>query len=856
MKTAVRRIWIAFGGWLAFSCLWMEAGAADLQEQHLQQLKLPPGFQVELVHAVDPETQGSWVSLAVDDTGRIIASDQLGGLFRISLGPNSAGSNTRPRVESLDLAVGHAHGLLFAFDSLYVVVAANEYDGPGLYRARDTDGDDQFDEVRLLRQLNGTGEHGPHSIVRGPDGRSLYLCAGNKTSIPKLDTSRVPRHWGEDDLLPRIWGPIGSEAGTPAPGGWIVRLDPDGSDLELIATGFRNAFDLAFNHQGDMFTFDADAEFDMNTPWYQPTRVLHVVSGADFGWRSGSGKWPPYFADTLPPVSEVGAGSPAGVVFGYQTRFPAKYRESLFLCDWSHGRLMSLRLQAEGASYRGELEEFMSAIPLPITDIVVHPNDGAIYFALGGRRTTSGLYRLSYVGESRVPGRVASGESAGASVDSTPATSTVAALRRRLEALHGSEIGQEAIDIAWGHLGHADRFVSHAARIVLEHAPPDLWQDRALDEPSPNARRTALLALSRRGDRAVLPRLLQALEHTDWEQLGTAQRLAQLRCYDLALCRMASPSSRDVDRTNTATLEHRARFDDLTSRLEKRFPTGHRLVDRELCKVLIYLQSDEIASKALARLRGSSTRQDQLQYAIWLRHLRAGWTTELRREFFEWLRMAASWSGGLSFPKYIEAIDNDTRATMSGAELELLGDVARPTERLPTGPRQTGAADPSRPFVKKWKLEDLLPLTSRRGKSVENGRRLFAVTDCFSCHRFHGEGGTVGPDLTTVGRRFSRRDLIESIVNPSKAISDQYAAVSVITTAGRIVTGRVVNLVGGTVMIQTDMLRPASLERIPRAEIEQMERTQVSMMPTGLIDTLTRDEIADLVDFLSGPVAE
>ena len=77
--------------------------------------------------------------------------------------------------------------------------------------------------------------------------------------------SRVPRHFGEDDLLPRIWGPVGSEAGTPAPGGWIARTDPDGVTWELLAVGLRNPFDVAFNRAGELFAADADAEFVAET---------------------------------------------------------------------------------------------------------------------------------------------------------------------------------------------------------------------------------------------------------------------------------------------------------------------------------------------------------------------------------------------------------------------------------------------------------------------------------------------------------------------------------------------------------------------------------------------------------------
>jgi glucose/arabinose dehydrogenase len=60
---------------------------------------------------------------------------------------------------------------------------------------------------------------------------------------------------------------------------------------EAYAMGFRNPYDLAFNPEGELFTFDSDMEWDVGLPWYRPTRVNHLVAGAEFGWRSGWSTW-------------------------------------------------------------------------------------------------------------------------------------------------------------------------------------------------------------------------------------------------------------------------------------------------------------------------------------------------------------------------------------------------------------------------------------------------------------------------------------------------------------------------------------------------------------------------------------
>jgi glucose/arabinose dehydrogenase len=190
--------------------------------------------------------------------------------------------------------------------------------------------------------MTGGGEHGPHAIIPGPDGR-LYLCAGNQTDLPeKIDRSRVPRHWSEDHMLGRMPDGRGFMANRLAPGGFILSFKPDGSDVELVSTGFRNQYDIAFNPLGDLFTYDADMEWDIGTPWYRPTRVNHVISGAEFGWRNGTGKWPEYFADSFGAVANIGYGSPTGITFGTGAKFPAKFQNALFISDWSYGVVYAL----------------------------------------------------------------------------------------------------------------------------------------------------------------------------------------------------------------------------------------------------------------------------------------------------------------------------------------------------------------------------------------------------------------------------------------------------------------------------------------------------------------------------------
>ena len=142
-----------------------------------------------------------------------------------------------------------------------------------------------------------------------------------------------------------------------------TRSIPTERNGSCCRVGFRNEYDAAFNRQGDLFTYDADMEWDFNTPWYRPTRVCLAASGAEFGWRNGTGKMSAYYPDSLPAVVDIGPGSPTGVTFGYGAKFPAKYQEAFFICDWSYGKLYAVHLKPKGAASQAEVEEFLNGSP-------------------------------------------------------------------------------------------------------------------------------------------------------------------------------------------------------------------------------------------------------------------------------------------------------------------------------------------------------------------------------------------------------------------------------------------------------------------------------------------------------------
>ncbi|MCP5541455.1 MAG: c-type cytochrome [Akkermansiaceae bacterium] len=799
------------------------ASLADLREPQatpVDHIKIAEGFRVELLYSVPKTDQGSWVAMTQDTKGRLIVSDQYGKLYRLT--PPGPGQTLSPaEVETIDLDIGGAQGLLYAFDSLYAVLNTGEHGGRGLYRLRDTDGDDRFDQKELLRKFEEQGgEHGPHAVILGPDRKSLYVIIGDQTAVTDVDRSRVPRVWDEDLLLERPYG-RGFMKGVMAPGGWIAKTDPDGKEWELVATGFRNEYDAAFNREGQLFTYDADMEWDMNTPWYRPTRVCLVASGAEFGWRNGGGKWPAYYPDSLPAVVDIGPGSPTGVAFGYGARFPKKYQDALYLCDWSYGKLYAVHLQPDGAGYRGGFEEFMSAQPLPLTDLLVGGQDGALYFTIGGRRVQSGLYRVTYIGEDHI------GD------DPSPGLTDAAKARLELEAFHG-HADPAAVEKAWPYLSNDDRFLRFAARIAIESQPVAEWRGKALAEKNPVAAIHAAIALARHGDQSLQGKLLANLDAIDWAALTDSQRTDLARAYSLALIRMGAPD--DATRQRLAT------------RLGAHLPGATPPLNAELLQLLCYLQAPDAAAKGVALLKGAPSQEEQIGYAKSLRHLREGWTRELRADFYRWFTQAAGYKGGASFGLFIEDMKKTALANTPDAEKAALKDIieARPAAQ----PQFT--FEP-RAFVQAWKVEDfddVLAVGLEGNRDFANGRRMFGAGTCFACHRFQQEGGAIGPDLTSVSGKFSPRDLLEQIVDPNKEISDQYGSMIFTLTDGTEIAGRVMNLNGDSIQVNVNMLDPNDTVPVDRKRLKEMKPSPYSMMPPGLLNTLKKDDVLDLLAYL------
>lgn len=383
---------------------------------------VPEGFVVQEVYA--PDKAGTVVAITFDSQGRLVIARENGPI--VTLFDNDGdGVIDSERAFTDSTTVLASQGLVF--DGPDLLVVGRSAQGTGLFRVPDANGDGVGDSAELIELSTGTiQEHGPHAVFFGPDGY-LYWTQGNFSYIYGRPSGLSPvRGWENASLLGRDDARGFGSAYTGGPGGNFTRRDlarhvrataqagqgrgPGGGgfggaqarrdDWELVAMGFRNQYDGAFNEMGELFTFDSDMEWHRDAPWYRPTRTIHVVPGGDYGYREGSHVHPDYYFDNVPGTEDQGRGSPTGTIVYNSYAYPAEYWDMFLQADWSRGRIVGSRLARDGASYSSESINFVYGEPLNVTDVDVGP-DGNVYFALGGRNTSGGLYRVVYQGNQR-----------------------------------------------------------------------------------------------------------------------------------------------------------------------------------------------------------------------------------------------------------------------------------------------------------------------------------------------------------------------------------------------------------------------------------------------------------------------
>jgi putative heme-binding domain-containing protein len=299
------------------------------------------------------------------------------------------------------------------------------------------------------------------------------------------------------------------------------------------------------------------------------------------------------------------------------------------------------------------------------------------------------------------------------------------------------------------------------------------------------------------------------------------------------------------------------------------------VLDRELCRVLSYLNAPGIVARTLNLMdaAGPEPAPDWLElakrnsrygrtvenmianlppsqvihYVYCLRVVPGPWHGDERKRFFHWLAKLTGNSGGASYAGFINDLRKQTIATSTPGEQKLIEtfDVRAPENPFANLPPIAGPG-------REWTVDAIVATAAEglEGRSPQRGHDMFRASLCAACHRFGNEGGSAGPDLTNLSGRFTVRDLAESIVNPAAVISDQYHFEIITRADGTQVAGRIIEATDDKWTIATNPYDLGQTVEIARDEKSVVEPSPVSPMPQGLVNRLNADEMKDLLAFL------
>jgi putative heme-binding domain-containing protein len=324
----------------------------------------------------------------------------------------------------------------------------------------------------------------------------------------------------------------------------------------------------------------------------------------------------------------------------------------------------------------------------------------------------------------------------------------------------------------------------------------------------------------------------------------------------------------------------------LIAYLGPNYPGSNNEVNRLFSKVLVYIGDPQVTQKTLALLekaKDDSSEQNamnssdlilrnpqygmdianmlaktppaqQIHYATALAGAKEGWTPETREQYFKWFNGAFGFKAGNSYIGFID------RARKMGLQHVPKNEFAHydklsGSDLLDEKNQNRLATNVERPKGpgRNWKLDSAVAVVEQDSgpRNFERGKAMFTATLCSSCHRLGGEGSDIGPDLSQLGTRFSTRDILVSIIEPSKEISDQYAATYFYMKDGSSIVGRVTNQDKDKYYVSQNPFAPQQIREILKTDVS---RTSISDAPSimfpRLINSLNPEELKDLMAYL------
>jgi len=450
-----------------------------------------------------------------------------------------------------------------------------------------------------------------------------------------------------------------------------------------------------------------------------------------------------------------------------------------------------------------------------------------MYYITGGRRQKTRLFRVTYTGKASTE-PVVHQEPQGLEA-------ALRKTRQELESFHGEE-DPKALEVAWPKLSHEDRRVRFAARTAIEHQPVDEWAHKAASESDPLAAIELAVAVARAGSARHRDSLLERLNRLDFKSLALEQQLDLLRAYGLIFIRLGG--------ADAATTKH------LVATLNPLYPAGVVSLDHELCQMLLYLNAPGAASRSVGQLLAAEKQSNEMFYAYHLRTMTKEMSVSDLELYFGWMDRGeatqSDYVGGGHFRNFLKLVRRDGTSHLSPEQKTAIASILENKSEAVARPKL------ERDFVRKWTLDELTPALSRveKGRSFLRGKKISEAL-CSGCHLFKGQGGAIGPDLTSVGGKYKYDALLVEVMEPSRVISEQHASHVLVLKDGTTLVGREIGGDDKTIRMAVNPKNPDEVREVARADVLTRTQSKTSMMPTNLLDVLNEEEILDLLMYLA-----
>jgi putative membrane-bound dehydrogenase-like protein len=879
----VRHWWAASSAFCAAVTILGNVSAA----QHPIPTLFDPDLQISLF-ASEPEI-ATPIGAVVDRQGRLFVVES----WTHSRGRDASGpSDDRVKVfEDLD-ADGHPDRTMVFADGLrYALNLAFSRDGElfvvqrnSVVLLHDRDGDYRSESQSTVMQLE-TANTNPHGVLLGitfsPD-NWMYVSLGNISG-------QSYTYIGTDKRRLEGYGNSGN----------IVRCRPDGSQLEWVAVGFWNPFWLEFDGKGRLLCSDNDPDSR------GPNRLLHVIQGGDYGYRSRFGNsglhpysaWAGELPGTLPMMAGLGE-APTAVLDCDRTALPRRYAGDILAALWGTHEIGRIRVVPEGVSLQGRFEPLVKGDE-SFRPVALAPSpDGSIYITDWvlrnypvhgrGRIWRLGAKRGVEIIQPRAPGVAPKPDPGQRRLDTLFAAKGVGEFQQLLSALKEKDpFVRSASVTSLGRPVYRERLLAE-----VESADPDIrlgallalrraeHQDvepivrKFLQDPSPAVRKMALvwagdamlLSMAREIDRAIsFPETPVNLFEI---YLATKQLLTAEEAQLMARKVPGSSIKRSVDQGIVVSiLKDTTKSSDVRA-LALRFVEDPDPVF-DLLAAFVESPDDSLASEAVQTLARS--RRPQAEPLLRKVALASDRAVALRCE-----ALAALTGHGLGSSRSVARLLNDSDRSIALATARLLRPFAMDPEirDLLTRRWQSSGVGPSETRLKEQlefilatrasstsenssrtskrpssDAEWLATLTQQRG-DAEAGRRVFyhPAIGCATCHAVRGRGGKIGPDLSNVANSMNSERIVRSILHPSEEISPEFQGYRVVLKNGEELAGLQFHFRGEAATL---ILSDGREVKFNLTDTSTYGPTEHSLMPDGLIDPMSVSEFQDLIAYLA-----